>query len=84
MEEACYRRNVDKEGLSKKVVDSRTIKGARTAHLFAVKWVTLAAAGLHEYPRTVLVYGCKKQFSGSFAAVSPCCEYSCGVIVSKR
>jgi transcriptional regulator ATRX len=27
MEEACYRRNVDKEGLSKKVVDQRTVKG---------------------------------------------------------
>lgn len=34
MEEACYRRNVDKEGLSKKVVDKRTIKGALTMHIF--------------------------------------------------
>lgn len=27
MEEACYRRNVDKEGLAQKVIDKRTVKG---------------------------------------------------------
>ena len=49
MEEACYRRNVDKEGLSKKVVDSRTIKGARTAGTSFLLNNRFKFAGLHVY-----------------------------------